>query len=94
MRVFLAAVVYRKHRENMAYKDKGEEESTTMSCKDICNSMKTLCTNPIWILNTIAGTASSGLVVAFATFLPKLMQSQFALTSGQAALSAGKFGIG
>ncbi len=45
--------------------------------------------NPTWDLITLACTVESGLVMAFATFLPKLLQFQYKLTASQAAMATG-----
>ena len=78
----------------MAYKGKGDDETNKAqfgrSWKDFGLSLKILFTNPIWILATIAGILSSGLVIALAMFMPKLMQLQFSLTASEAALAVGK----
>jgi hypothetical protein len=57
---------------------------------DIWLSIKVTFSNPSWIFLTIAATVESGAVNAFATFLPKVLQFQYGLTAGAAALFAGK----
>ena len=78
----------------MSYKGKGEQETKKdnfgKSWKDLGYSLKLIITNPVWIFITIAGIAVMGMVVAMATFLPKIMQYQFALTTTQAAIAAGE----
>lgn len=45
--------------------------------------------NPTWSLIAVALTVETGAVVAFATFLPKLLQFQYKMTSSRAAIATG-----
>lgn len=90
----LAGLLYKSERKSEAYKGIGlqETESTNFgrSLKDIGYSLKIILLNPIWIVNTIVSIVVSGIIVAFAVFLPKLMETQFSLSAGRAAAIAGK----
>lgn len=59
------------------------------SLSDVWLSIKVLLTNPTWIGLTLGATVESGAVMGFATFMPKVLQFQFSLTPGAAAVLAG-----
>ena len=73
---FLAAKKYKPERKSEAYKGAGEKETDRedfgRSFSDVWLTIKTIFTNPVWILLTISGTVESGAVIGFAAFLPKV----------------------
>ncbi|ELT88560.1 hypothetical protein CAPTEDRAFT_147857 [Capitella teleta] len=72
-----------------AGKDEMERDDFGRKWKDIWLSIKVIFCNPSWIFLTIAATVESGAVNSFATFLPKVLQFQFSLTTSASALFAG-----
>lgn len=68
-----------------ANKDVGISEMLQLQCGFLCH----LATNPIWVLLTVCATVETGAIIGFATFMPKMLQFQFSLTSTSAALLSG-----
>ena len=68
-----------------------ERENFGLSWADLWLAVKVIFTNPTWLFLTLGGTVESGAVIGFATFMPKVLQFQFSLTPGMAALVAGDY---
>ena len=89
----VGAAGYRSERASEAYAGVGEAEAADEEFgrkpKDILISLKTMARNPVFILWTIVGIVEYTLIIGFATFLPKIIQFQFAQTPSMAAVWAG-----
>lgn len=84
-------------QEEMAkvYRSKyGDKEETDFASglKTLPVHLKSLCTNPAWVMITIALTCSVLVVSGMGVFLPKYWESQFHLTASTASLVAGAIG--
>lgn len=92
--LFTAAKKYRDERISEAYKGKGEEDSKKegygRSFKDVSLTLKTIFTNPVWILLTVSGFTEAIGISGLGAFLPKMMQFQFAQPPAQAAIYGGE----
>ncbi len=93
----------KKTRKSLAHKGRGDvvqagtdegankEMGVSQLLKIQCSFLRNLATNPIWVLLTICTTVETGAVIGFATFMPKMLQFQFSLTSTSAALLSGEY---
>ncbi|XP_064597041.1 solute carrier organic anion transporter family member 4A1-like [Liolophura sinensis] len=86
---------YRTERRSETYHRGTEEDSTLekpgykLGIKDILNCVRVLVTNPTFMFLNLAAACEGILLSGFSTFTPKFIESQFSLTSGQAAQFVG-----
>ena len=87
------AAEYRSERTSEAHAGLGEAETADEEFgrkpKDLLVSLKTMGKNPVFILWTVVGIVEYTLIIGFATFLPKIIQFQFAQTPSMSAVWAG-----
>lgn len=79
--------------EKGAEDGKGGGRQLDCSPRHALASFKVVLTNPVWALVTMAVTVQAGLLSAFGSFLPKIVQFQFSQPPATAALMVGMLAV-
>ncbi|XP_070533603.1 solute carrier organic anion transporter family member 5A1-like [Ptychodera flava] len=76
---------------NDGSKDEGHTtmKITNGKLRDFPKAVGSLCTNPIYICISLAGAMELAIVTGFVTFIPKYLESQYAVTPSTASLLTG-----
>jgi hypothetical protein len=71
--------------------DKASREGFGTKWKDMPEALKILLTNPVYMFLNMAGVFEGLVVSGVATFMPKLIQNQFSVSAGYAAILGGQY---
>lgn len=81
--------VYSKRGQKPEYQEVTSETGTAVSYKQILKSIKILVTNPTFMFLNLAAACEGNLLSGIATFMPKFIEAQFALSASTAAQYVG-----
>ena len=70
-------------------RDITQDDDFGKSFRDFPRALEILFRNPTYVLLSLAGASEAMLICGFTTFLPKIIENQFQVTAGKAALVAG-----
>ena len=68
-----------------------EKKDFGKSYKDFPIALLTLMKNPAYVFSTLGACSESILISSFTTWLPKLIENEFQVPAGTAAIVAGEF---
>ena len=97
--IFLATPQVRARKVSQAHLTSSDRDEKVSSpsfgnkLSDFPIAVKYLCSNPPFVFLVLVGCAEGVLVSGTATFAPKIIETQFRKTAGQASLLMGKLDL-